>query len=146
MKRAAIFAVVLGLLVAGNARAAAPEPMNQHISPRLVRSLGWVARYYWNVRGIVLPGVEVGWVDAAGVPPGAAAMAEDPGTRVWLSRGLLGPGERETLLTNLCIVFIHERGHNGGLGHDSGWLIMHTAPPLLPGPPPICERWVREHS
>lgn len=91
----------------------------------MIESLEPVAQAYWAARGVELP--EPVEVFAAANSPEDGGFAEEPGHRIWLTQQVLeyrGPSGRE----NQCMIYLHERGHNAGLSHDSGYNIMSANP------------------
>lgn len=138
---ALLLAVVLAGLLAGSARADVPPgefPTDTPLHLPMVESLESVAQSYWAARGIALPSpVEVFWL--ANRPDGGAFG--EPGYRVWLTPSFLG---RRGIAArqDLCMAYVHERGHNAGLAHNSGDPIMKSDPWLgLTEIPPKCFWW-----
>lgn len=103
-----------------------------------------VAEAYWGAREVTLPlPVEV---YAAPDDPEAAGRGEVGGTRVWIMEPyipVMHPGRREERYwekLDLCLIYLHERGHNAGFDHEifpimyNPWGFYKT---------PKCERWAK---
>lgn len=126
-------AALAWLVLAGSASAAEPNTIREVTIPR---GLERVAEEYWSARAVTLPLPVV--VYATGGNEGGAGFAQEPGNAVWIAEGVLagrGTFEREYL----CVTYLHERGHNAGLSHESGWPIMR--PTGFSSVPPRCVRW-----
>jgi hypothetical protein len=105
----------------------------------MVESLEPVAAAYWGQRGIALPTPVAVFLIAS--DPVEGGFGDDPGNRVWLPqqtvelRGWSGRLE-------LCEIYLHERGHNAGLSHESGYQIMEPGgTPLYHRSPLRCVHW-----
>lgn len=134
MKRVALIGAVLALAIGAPAEA---DEVPLHLP--MIESLEPVARSYWAQRGVTLPEpVEVFLLpEAEGADWGG--WGEEPGHRIWLSESvLLGSGSYRRVL--LCTVYLHERGHNAGLSHESPDPVM-AADPWDNPTPPKCFRW-----
>jgi hypothetical protein len=100
-------------------------PTTDPIHRPMVESLEPVAEAYWAQRGVTLPTPVEVFVIAK--TPAGGAFGDQPGSRVWLTqsvvelRGLAGR-------SFLCMIYLHERGHNAGLAHGSGDPIMAADP------------------
>lgn len=143
MKKIKTLLLLTGLIsafgiVGGMDKADASEPPTDRpitISP----SLEVVADEYWSVREVTpAPKVEAFLMPSESVVWARGTLG---GNKVWLTEEMLSQWDffsRETI----CIVYIHERGHNAGLEHDSGWQIMNplTAYEIVP---PKCVRWAK---
>lgn len=112
-----------------------PLPMSGAVHLPMVEDLEPVAEAYWGERGISLPQP----VEVFVIPdePGVGARGETPGTRIWITELLLADKGTAARVA-LCDAYLHERGHNAGLPHDSGDPIM-TNPPS--STPPRCVTW-----
>jgi hypothetical protein len=115
-----------------------PTSAPVHLS--MVESLEPVAEAYWALRGVTLPTpVEVFVIPDT---PLGAAFGDEPGNRVWLTEELLeGRGSSQRI--DLCVAYLHERGHNAGLAHGSGDPVMQASPWEVPGEVviPKCFKW-----
>lgn len=139
--RALLLAAVLFVLGASNVRAGVIQepPPSPPIHLPMIESLEPVAEAYWMARGISLPlPVEV---FLAATSPEMGGLADLSGRRLWLTqetvelRGLSGR-------SFMCMIYLHERGHNAGLVHNSGDPIMAANPWLgLSRVVPKCFTW-----
>lgn len=134
------FVLLLALLAfISEAKAAQHLPGERPATAPQFAELEYVAQAYWGNRGITLPANP----EVFTVPdePDAAARGELGGTRVWVTEGflphhgLLAGGERY----NLCILYLHERGHNAGFDHER-FKIMYDA---WSTNIPMCWKWAR---
>jgi len=111
---------------------------------RTLTSLEGLAVGYWDRRGITLPEP----VEVFEIPNEryAVARGDEPGHRIWLTELAIRQvnnreaGERFDGRANLCADYLHERGHNAGLSHESGWPIMQAIGGRTPH---ICWWWTK---
>lgn len=149
----ALVAIVLGALTFTAGAQANPSAQvsyaGQHAAaPRLVAELEAVAQAYWQTWGVALPASPQVWI-APDASLGAGGRGQQPGSQVWLSESevvdLRAPGgwvARWSARVVLCDTYLHERGHNAGLGHDVGGVMGGEAA----GTPPRCEAWAYSHA
>jgi hypothetical protein len=113
---AALIFVVLMIIAAANAAGGFEE---DHQTETLT-NLEQTAQAFWSQRDVTLPTP----VELFRIPntPDAVAYGDLNGKRVWLTAHLFKP--RAAYVR--CLVYLHERGHNAGLGHDAPLTIMHA--------------------
>jgi len=145
----AIVASIVSLLCFGSAGCFA-EPLNIEgqrgpLTTPQFTELETVAEEYWAYRGVTLPlPVEV---YAAPDDPEAAGRGEVGGNRLWIMEPYIPvrhPGWREERYwekLELCLIYLHERGHNAGYGHET-FQIMYD--PWGTYKTPKCERWAQQ--
>lgn len=113
-------------------------PGEVQIHPPMIESLENVAISYWAQRGVIVPSTPPEIFVIANEPE-AIARGEEPGNRIWLTQEMLELRGSNGRVWQ-CIIYLHERGHNAGLVHNSGDSIMATDPPsrIIP---PKCLKW-----
>jgi hypothetical protein len=101
-------------------------------------SLEAVADSYWEVRGVTPAPKAI--VFESGNDPETWAWADEGGDRIWLTEDMLSRWDIASRM-DICIAYIHERGHNAGLTHESGWQIMNPVTEYSVVPHK-CSKWV----
>lgn len=132
--------LILFSLVPTAAQADLPtdRPISTTDKALLVASLEPVAESYWGLRGVSLPvPVQVYYM---GETPEGYAFGANPGPEVWLTHMLFTRYAR----TGLCHAYLHERGHNAGLSHESGLPIMAPRE-MWTTYTPKCDHWVLQN-
>lgn len=125
------------------AKATAAPPIDRPTSSAMLSKLETVAQAYWGPRGVTPP-LPVQVYRAADLGPEIVGRGEYGTGRLWvldavLDRLRLKGDAGWAARVELCVIYIHERGHNGGLTHESGWTIMQ--PDAGGAEPPKCFKW-----
>lgn len=137
-------AILIGLLLllslaGGQDKAAAQLPPDYEQAPAvaLPPSLERTAAAYWEAPALALPGPPLVQMLPQGNPAilGAGTIGS---ARVWL-HPTLPPLVNSSVYWQaiLCTTYVHERGHNAGLGHAGDRIMAAT----LKWIPPKCWRW-----
>lgn len=103
---------------------------------------------YWTSQGYVMPDVKIVSYSTPAVA-GEQASADMPGTKIGFVRSYLaevrsqmsrGFGQLPWLI-QLCVISVHERGHNLGFAHSTD--PMNVMYPTAAHGPEVCETWAQ---
>lgn len=149
MRRATVLAIVASLIAPAGALAtphAAQWNLPEQHAIAVPPGLEQVAVEYWSARGVPVPvNIELFTLPSTDDEGAPAAQGELNGPRVWIQRKFLEYARQGFYQADLCRLFVHERGHNAGLTHETPFpLMMPTGPDTTRVP--RCHTWARRDS